>query len=51
MQAASGAGELLSFHIAGTDLPEYYRAFHLDRYEDQKYLKEFEQFDTGSGQI
>ena len=51
LQASSGAGELLSFHVAGETLPSYGFPFLMERYEDQVYLKELEKYDAESGQI
>jgi glycine/D-amino acid oxidase-like deaminating enzyme len=38
VMVAAGAGELLSRHVAGVDLPDYSDAFLLDRYDDETYL-------------
>jgi glycine/D-amino acid oxidase-like deaminating enzyme len=37
MMASSAAGELLSRHVTGAELPEYAPAFELERYADPEY--------------
>jgi glycine/D-amino acid oxidase-like deaminating enzyme len=39
IMAACAAGELLTSHITGNDLPSYASAFSLSRYDDPEYQK------------
>jgi hypothetical protein len=48
--ASCAAGELLSKHIAGSELPEYAPAFSLERYQQPAYLKLLENWGE-SGQL
>ncbi len=47
---ACAAGELLAAHVTGAALPQYARAFMLDRYDDPGYLAQFAD-NAVSGQI
>jgi glycine/D-amino acid oxidase-like deaminating enzyme len=48
MMAGCAAGELLSAHVAGSDLPDYAAAFSLERYRDPQYAKLLDSWgDTG----
>ena len=51
VMASQAAAELLSAHIAETQLPDYARMFRLDRYDDPEYLKVLENWDAKSGQL
>lgn len=50
IMSACGAGELLAAHIRGGLLPDYWRAFSPQRYQDPGYLKELQTLDR-SGQL
>jgi glycine/D-amino acid oxidase-like deaminating enzyme len=50
IMSACGAGELLSFHVTGAELPSYAPAFALSRYEDSEYMKQLENW-SESGQL
>jgi glycine/D-amino acid oxidase-like deaminating enzyme len=49
VMVAAGAGDLLSRHIAGTNLPDYADDFLLSRYERPEYRAMIEEL--GSGQL
>lgn len=51
IMASMAAGELLSLHVAGNELPEYAPAFLLSRYEDPHYKKLLADWDAKSGQL
>ncbi len=51
MQAGSGAGELLSLHVAGDSLPGYADAFLMQRYQDPAYLRAISDIGVDSGQL
>ena len=44
LMASSATAELLALHVTGGQLPSYARAFSLERYEDQEYLKRVEEW-------
>ena len=50
LMSACGAGELLAAHITGSELPSYASAFSLDRYQDPKYQKLLENWES-DGQL
>jgi glycine/D-amino acid oxidase-like deaminating enzyme len=50
IMAACSAGELLASHMTGSELPPYYPAFLLERYEDPEYQELLENWDE-SGQL
>ena len=50
IMAACSAGELLTAHLTGSELPNYAPAFRLERYEDPEYQKLLESW-TETGQL
>lgn len=50
IMVSSGAGELLASYLGGLELPEYAPAFHLDRYQDPKYMGAIQSLDF-TGQL
>lgn len=50
IMSACGAGELLSAHVMGRELPSYASAFELSRYADDEYTKELDHW-SESGQL
>ena len=50
IMAACAAGELVSLHVSGLDLPEYAHAFELRRYDDPVYIQKLTTM-TDSGQL
>jgi glycine/D-amino acid oxidase-like deaminating enzyme len=50
IMAACSAGELLTAHLTGSELPNYAPAFRLERYEDPEYQKLLENW-TETGQL
>ena len=50
VMSSCGAGDLLAAHVAGDPLPPYAAAFSLERYQDQDYLRAFENW-RDSGQL
>jgi sarcosine oxidase, subunit beta len=50
IMSSCGVGELLSLHITGDPLPDYAKAFSLERFNDPAYLKWMESI-TDSGQL
>jgi glycine/D-amino acid oxidase-like deaminating enzyme len=51
IMACMAAGELLSLHMAGNELPEYAPAFLLSRYEDPHYQELLAGWDATWGQL
>jgi glycine/D-amino acid oxidase-like deaminating enzyme len=51
IMASMAAGELLSLHVAGLDLPDYAPAFLLSRYEDPHYRGLLADWDATWGQL
>ena len=51
IMAAMAAGELLSLHVAGHELPDYAPAFLFSRYEDPHYQELLVNWDATSGQL
>ncbi len=50
IMSCCAAGELLTAHVAGSQLPVYAPAFSIDRYADPLYQAELSKLDT-SGQL
>ncbi len=50
LMAACGAGELLAYHVTGSELPAYSPAFTLERYQDPDYLAQLNEFEV-DGQL
>lgn len=42
LMSSCAAGELLAAHISGVSPPEYAKAFHLSRFNDEEYLAKFD---------
>jgi sarcosine oxidase, subunit beta len=51
VMASQAAGELLAAHVTGGDLPEYARAFLLERYDDPSYQALLANWDGRTGQL
>jgi glycine/D-amino acid oxidase-like deaminating enzyme len=51
IMASMAAGELLSLHVAGNELPVYAPAFLLSRYEDSHYQALLADWDSAWGQL
>ncbi|MCA9950431.1 MAG: FAD-binding oxidoreductase [Anaerolineales bacterium] len=51
IMAATGAGELLSALVTGSELPGYAPAFHLDRYQDPAYRQLLAGWSAVAGQL
>jgi sarcosine oxidase, subunit beta len=51
IMASQAGADLLAAHIAGSVLPAYAPAFHLNRYEDLAYRKLLDEWDPTTGQL
>ena len=51
IMAACGAGDLLALQITGGVLPEYARAFSLDRFQDPQYRRLLQSWPASTGQL